>query len=123
LSLEDELIRHMFEVKPSDRPDVSIGLRWSHERESRGLSPSERFAPLYLPDQDQEVGIRVYGEAEWGDFSEWFRGTYLPELLPDYLGNKREFKRHGELPPASAADNTCRRLTGSPAHLKPRLRR
>jgi hypothetical protein len=122
LSLEDELIRHMFKVKPSDRPDVSIGLRWAYERSKRNLLPSQRFAPLYLPDQDREAWLRVYGETEWGDFNEWFRGTYLPELLPDYLGNKPEFKRYGELPPASAADNTCRRLTGSPAHLEAALR-
>jgi hypothetical protein len=122
LSLEDELIRHMFEIRPSDRPDVSIGWRWARERDVRGLVPSKFFAPLYLPDQDREVLLRVYQETEWGDFSEWFRATYLPDLLPAYLGNKPEFKVHGELPPASAADNTCRRLTGSPARLKPTLR-
>lgn len=70
LSLEDELIRHMFEVKPSDRPDVSIGLCWAYERSRRNLRPSERFAPLYLPDQDREVMLRVYGNEEWGEFNE-----------------------------------------------------
>jgi hypothetical protein len=123
LSMEDELIRHMFQLKPSDRPDVSIGRCWSEDRKSRGLAPVDRFAPLRLPDQDRDVMLRVYADSERGTFEAWFGREYLRDKLPVYYDGKPEFRRHGELPSASAADNTCRRLTGRPANLESRLHR
>lgn len=65
LHLEDELIRHLFNPKPSDRPDVSVGLCWGNERRRLGLPPPDRVAPLWLPDQGREVELHVY------DFSEY----------------------------------------------------
>jgi hypothetical protein len=65
----------------------------------------------------------IYPVAELGDFLAWLTGSYLPVHLPNYYMNKREFRPHGELPSASAADNTCRRLTGEPAQLEPPIRR
>jgi hypothetical protein len=116
-------LRHLFRPRPSDRPDVSIGLCWGNERRRRGLPPVDRVAPLWLPDQDREAELHVYDNPEWGDFTTWFNSTYLPEKLPLYLGNKKEFKAHGPLPPASAADHTCLGITGHPAHLNHRIRR
>ena len=123
LFLEDELIRHMFRPMPSDRPDVSIGLCWSNYRKSRGLTPASHEVPLWLPDQNREVFLCVYGVEEMGAFMVWFNQTYLRDKLPDYLGNKPSFCKFGPLPPASAADHTCRGLTGQSAKLKPQLRR
>lgn len=123
LLMEDELIRHLFEIKPSDRPDVSIGRCWSEHRKAHGLSPVEDAAPLYLPDQDREVWLHVYPDNERGTFEAWFGLTYLPSKLANYYDQKPEFKVHGPLPPASAADHTCQRLTGKPAALPPKTRR
>jgi hypothetical protein len=123
LYLEDELIRHMLKPGPSDRPDVSIGLCWANDRRSRGLPDVERFAPLCLPDQEREVWLKVYDNAERGECEAWFARTYLRDKLPNYLTCKPSFRVYGELPPASAADNTCQGLTGQPAQLKPYLRR
>jgi hypothetical protein len=123
LCMEDELIRHMFELKSSDRPDVSIGLCWANDRRNRGLPDVQKFAPLRLPDQAMDVWLSVYDNIERGAFETWFGRVYLPEKLPNYYDRKPEFRREGELPPASAAEHTCQRLTGRPADLKPHLRR
>lgn len=123
LFLEDELIRHMLKPQPSDRPDVSIGIIWAGDRRKRGLPDSDRTAPLWLPDQNRRVFVRVYDNSERGDCETWFHREYLPSCLPDYLMRKPSFKAFGELPPASAADHTCRELTGRPAVLKPRVRK
>lgn len=123
LSLEDELIRHMLKPSASDRPDISIGLCWGNHRRDLGLAPVERLAPLWLPDQAREAELRVYDDSERGAFEIWFSQVYLREKLPNYLVDKKEFNRYGELPPASAADNTCRQLTGQSAILRPPLRK
>lgn len=123
LCMEDELIRHMFEIKSTDRPDVSIGRRWADYRRTRGLPEVYEVAPLYLPDQDFEVPLKVYDNIERGPFETWFGREYLVNNLPQYYGKKPEFAREGNLPPASAADNTCRRLTGQPANIATPLRR
>lgn len=123
LTLEDELIRHMLKPRSSDRPDVSVGLRWSKHRRQLGHPDVTQFAPLWLPDQGMDVQLRVYPDLERGIFEFWFGQIYLPEQLPDYLTHKQEYRVSGELPPASAADHTCRNLTGRPANLKPQLRR
>jgi hypothetical protein len=123
LCMEDELIRHMFQITSSDRPDVSIGRCWAKYRRARGHSDVERSAPLWLPDQAIEVPLLVYDNTERGPFETWFGRVYLPEKMPDYYDRKPEFRREGELPPASAAEHTCLRLAGRPASLKPRLRR
>lgn len=39
LILEDELIRHLFQPQPSDRPDISIGLCWGKHRRRRACRP------------------------------------------------------------------------------------
>jgi hypothetical protein len=46
----------------------------------------------------------------------------LPEKLQAYLDRKPEFRQYGSLPRASVADNTCRTITGQPAHLTPAMR-
>lgn len=121
--LEDELIRHLFEPKPSDRPDVSVGLCWANYRRGRGLPPAERLAPLWLPGQRISVDLLVYPIEEAGDILRWFNRVYAPEKLPAYLAHKPEFKASGVLPVASVADNACRNWTGNPANLKPPIRR
>ena len=88
LFLEDELIRHMCRPMPSDRPDVSIGRCWSNHRQAQGLAWPPMRSRSRLPDQKREVFLCVYGVEELGTFTVWFNQTYLPEKLPDYLGNK-----------------------------------
>jgi hypothetical protein len=95
LYLEDELIRHMLKPGPSDRPDVSIGLCWANDRRSRGLPDVERFAPLCLPDQEREVWLKVYDNAERGECEAWFARTYLRDKLPNYLTCKPSFRVYG----------------------------
>lgn len=123
LCMEDELARHMIETASSDRPDVSIGRCWSADRRRRGLPESEMTAPLRLPEQGIDVDLRLYENIERGPFEGWFASVYLPEKLPAYYGRKPEFRRFGELPTASAAENTCLRLAGRPAKIRPSLRR
>lgn len=123
LCMEDELIRHMFRLSPTDRPDISIGSCWAHYRRSQGLRSDGRYAPLWLPDREFSVDLHVYGDDERGKCETWFNRVYLPTKFPAYLGNKKEFRGYGPLPPASAADNTCRSLTGRPADLKPPIRK
>lgn len=123
LSMEDMLLRHEFPLRPSDRPDVSIGRCWSEERKRRGLPTVARYAVLRLPDQERDVELLVYDNSERGDFEAWFARTYLTDKLPAYYHRKPEFRPFGSLPSASAADNTARRLTGRPANLKVDVRR
>lgn len=124
LMLEDELIRHIMEVRPGDRPCVSIGLTWSHYR--KNTLKFEGYlgeAPIWLPDVGLEVPVKVYSGAELHHFKTWINFTYLPEKLQQYLDRKPEFRQYGSLPRASVADNTCRSITGRPAALAPAMRR
>lgn len=122
LFLEDELVRHMFAVSPNDRPDVSLGLHWATYRRYQGLPDSKRSAPLWLEEQGINVYLKVYDNIERGPCETWFHGVYLPEHLPNYLHRKPEFRKYGELPQASAADNVCRKLSGREANIRPKLR-
>lgn len=123
LVLEDEIIRHMMEPSQEDRPDISVGLCWSHERRRRSLGTSIGVAPLQLPNRRAPVEVHVYAAAERSTFEEWFNHTYLPEKLLAYLERKPEFgTTYGTLPCASTAEHTCQTLIGRPARLKPRQR-
>lgn len=121
--MEDSLLSHCLPCSRRDLPDGSIGQKWSlYRREVLGYTPPKKFAPLYLPDQKQEVWVQAYPPEESGVFHAWLFNIYLPENLPMYFGNK--FKKIcGVLPPHSAADNTCRTLTNKPACLPDSSRR
>lgn len=121
--LEDNLLRHEFEVSSSDRPDGSVGLCWAHYRRKHGMPEVVKKAPLYLPDSGYYVDLLAYDNSERGTFEEWILGPYMTEKMPSYLWNKPSFKRYGELPVASVAENTCLSLTGSPARIKPKVRK
>lgn len=121
--LEDEINRHLMMTFSTDRPDVSIGRCWSDYRKERGKPQATKAVPLNLPDQAIDVEVAVYGPEETGDFKIWFHSIYLPKLLPRYLDNKKTLKPYGVLPRASAADNTCRELTGRGAVLKEHVRK
>jgi hypothetical protein len=123
LTLEDVLLDHCLPLHRSDRPDGSIGQHWANDRKRRGLTRPDRDAPLWNEDRTFFVKPLVYDNSERGTFEAWFHRVYLPEKLPEYLGNKHEFKPFGPLPPASAADRTCRMLTGKPAQLRTPVRR
>ena len=122
IMIEDELIRHLMTTRGFDRPDISIGMRYATHRRGRGCPEPTRWACLYLPQQQLSVDVRVYPGDEYGDFSTWFRGTYLPDNLPEYLNGKPELRMYERLTRASAADNACVNLTGRPASLPPRVR-
>lgn len=124
LMLEDELIRHMMEVRPGDRPCISIGLTWSHYRKNTlHLHGHLGEAPVWLPDRRMTVPVKVYAGSELHQFKTWLHFVYLPEKLQQYLDNKPEFKAYGSLPRASVANNTCRTITGRHAKLTGRVHR
>lgn len=124
LMLEDELIRHMMEVRSADRPCVSIGLTWAnYRRKSLGLADSLGEASIWLPDKEMSVPVKVYSGVELGDFKRWLHFVYLPEKLQAYLDHKPEFRKYGALPRASVAHNTCLSITGLPANLDASKRR
>jgi hypothetical protein len=123
LIMEDILLDHCLPVQPGDLPDGSIGKNWANYRRSLGREPTTLHAPLLLPSRGIDVQVAIYPDAELGVFRSWFTGSYLPVHLPAYFDCKPSFKPYGKLPPASAADRTCRGLTGQPASLAPRVRR
>jgi hypothetical protein len=122
MALEDVLIRHCLPVTMSDRPDGSVGKHYARHRRGLGLPDPAFKAPLYLPDRGRNVDVNLFSPTERGLFEIWLLNTYIPEHCPHYLVAKygRDF---GKLPPLSAADHAARRLTGSPARLKPPDRR
>jgi len=122
--LEDQLLRHEFQVSPADRPDGSLGQCWAHYRRKQGMPEASKKAPLYLPNSGYYADLLVYENGERGPFEEWILSTYLPEKMPNYLWKKPSFKIHGELAVASVAENTCQALAGSPIRLmKPKIRK
>ena len=124
LMLEDELIRHMMEVRDGDRPCVSIGLTWSHYRKNvLGVQGSLGEAPIWLPDKAIFVPVKVYPSTDLHHFKKWLHFVYLREKLQAYLDHKPEFRQYGSLPRASVADNTCLTITGQHAALPPVTRR
>lgn len=124
LMLEDELIRHMMEVRPGDRPCISVGLTWSHYLKRQPVQyVTLGEAPIWLPDKNMFVPVKVYPGDFVHLFKMWLHFTYLPEKLRSYLDNKPEFRPYGVLPRASVADNTCRTITGRTASLPLALRR
>jgi hypothetical protein len=119
LILEDEIVRHKMLTLATDLPDGSIGQCWANYRRSCGLSTPDHQVDLYLPARGFHVPLRVYDNNERGPFEAWFYNTYLPEKLPEYLGNKATLKAYGPLPPASTADHVCLKMAGRNAHLRP----
>jgi len=123
LTLEDNLLAHALEVQTSDRPDVSVGVRWSFfVRENGWESRRLGQAPLFLPNQGFPVPTYVYVPDLRGPFEYWLNHIYLPRHLPAYLRDKKEYRGHA-LPTASAANRTCVELTGEPAELPHDVRR
>jgi hypothetical protein len=122
LQMEDQLHLHEIVTGPADRPDISIGARWASERRRQGLPDAVAAVPLFLAEQNLEVMVKLYAEEEAPAFRRWMWDTYLPECYPAYLDAKKSFASTPELARASAADVTCRKLTGRPAKLKPHLR-
>ncbi len=114
--IEDELVRHLITTRGFDRPDISIGGRWSRYRAEDLLLPQTiRSADLFLPDQQLTVEVKVYEGSEWATFQTWFCETYLTEHLGYYLDHKKELKPYRREVRFSAADNTSRALGGRPA--------
>ena len=122
LHIEDELVRHLMTTRGFDRPDISIGMRYSVRRRTIRLAEPTRSAALYLPEQRITVEVRVYEGAEWPIFHTWFRDTYLSEHLGYYINHKSELQPYPALSRASVADNACRSLSGRPAVLAPKVR-
>jgi hypothetical protein len=123
LMIEDELLRHLFELSPGDRPDVSVGRRWAEVRRGRGWAEVTVHAPLCLPGRDDPVPVNVYDIVELPEYNRWFNDTYLRSGLLEYLNRKPEFRPAGSLSRASVADNACLGLTGRHAELPSPLRR
>jgi hypothetical protein len=120
LMLEDELIRHMMEVRAGDRPCISIGLTWSHYRKNVLVrSGSLGEAQVWLPDKAMFVPVKVYPSDDLHYFKKWLHFVYLREKLQAYLDHKPELRQYGSLPRASVADNTCLTITGKHALLAP----
>ncbi|MFO0852691.1 MAG: hypothetical protein U0871_29635 [Gemmataceae bacterium] len=117
MQLEDEALRHAFMVQSSDRPDVSVGRRYSIHRETLGLPEATAAAPLFLPDQGITVYLKVYPDRELPEFRRWFRDVYMPELFLKYADGKKEWKVAPPTARASLADAACRTVVGRPASL------
>jgi hypothetical protein len=123
LAIEDELFRHALDPTVGDRPDVSVGLCWGHERRRRRMPESTRRAPLRLPDREKEVLVHVYEREERDEFDDWFHDVYLREKLESYVAHKPEFKHAGPLVAASVADHVCKDLDCLPAKIDPKVRK
>lgn len=121
MTLEDVLLEHLLPLLLSDTPDNSIGQRYPRYRAGKPWAGQVLSAPLLMPAQAVEVPVNVFLAPEWPHFREWLEIVYLPESLPEYLCRKYPWKTYGLTPP-SAADNTCKRLTGAPAKLAPPVR-
>jgi hypothetical protein len=120
--IEDEIVRHLMTTRGFDRPDISIGKRWTPFRRGRGMPEASRWAPLYLPDQQISVLVNVYAGEEWPLFNAWFGDCYLREHLGYYLDHKPELRPYPQLTRYSAADNACQSLSGQPAVLPAPIR-
>jgi len=123
MQMEDELQYHEVVTRSSDRPDISIGSRWSRYRRTvlgyADVAASAQ-AMLFLPDQGIEVPLKVYPESERNTFRRWFFDVYLREAYLEYIDNKKEWRRDvPALTRASVADVTCEAITGRPAALPP----
>lgn len=114
LALEDELIEHLLPVDESDLPDGSVGQRWSRHRRELGMPDTTMSASLVVRGKQRRVD--VFSNEERPTFIAWHRECYLPSGSVQYLTNKFS-PDHGKLPPASVADNVCRRLASSRAEL------
>jgi hypothetical protein len=127
LILEDEFLRHCLPLKRSDLPDGSIGKRWVNHREGAPWAGRVRTAPLVMPyiivqGESLVVYPNVYEVSEVAYFQRWLFSLYLPECLPQYMGNKFPCKTYG-LAPLSASDHTCLEITGMHACLPHDVRR
>jgi len=118
IQLEDELLHHEMMTDSADRPDISIGGRWSrYRRDELGFPEVQSIAPLYLPEQDIEVELKVYPESERNYFRKWFLKVYIPEKYFEYVDKKPRWKSVPALTRASVADRTSQEIAGVPATL------
>lgn len=120
LIIEDELVHHQIPLKYGDLPDGSIGKRWSTHCKKEGIESIGK-APLAMPHLGMSVDVLVYDAVARPTFDEWLNTKYIPEFMPDYFANKKEWKQL-YLPTASAADNASLRLTGNRARIPGPLR-
>lgn len=117
MTMEDMLHLHNMCTNKEDRPDISIGLRWSRRRDELGWHEARFEAPLRLNEQNTEVMVKVYPHIELKEFHKWFCGIYMPSNFIAYLDNKREFKPYESLVRASAADHACLEVAEEHARL------
>lgn len=119
MKLEDILHEHNMLTRSGDRPDTSVGLRWSRYRAEQGWPESEQTAPLWSPEYGKDVYVKMYPMSELPAFQRWFGATYMAEKYVNYLDNKKEFKPYEPLVRASAADCACLEVTGAHSRLDP----
>ena len=122
--IEDELAKILFPLDEGDRPDGSIGRRWSDRRAELGLAPEPlRDVAMTTPEPLRPfVFPATYPNAELPAFREWFGSIYMPMNLPDYLVGKakrqgKDWREAGVLPPppakiVTASEAACVRTTG-----------
>lgn len=115
--MEDILHMHNMSTRGEDRPDVSIGRKWTQYRHEQGWHDYPFTAPLRLNEQGIKVMVRVYPQIELKDFHRWFSTIYMPNNFVSYLDNKCEFKPYEPLVRASVADYACLEVTGSHARI------
>lgn len=117
--MEDEILRHEMSIRSKDRPDNSVGRRWSdYRRDTLGLADVVSLPPLYLQEQDITVELKLYHESEWNAFRKWFREVYLPDHYLTYVDNKKEWRHDTpEVTHSSVADHTALGLSRRNANL------
>ena len=71
-------------------PDISIGMCWAKHLRAENINPSDIAIsyPHQYPDRTYPVDANAYPEDLLPKFRKWFRETYKPTKLPNYLAGK-----------------------------------
>lgn len=125
--IEKELARHLIQTTIDDRPDISVGRCWAHHRRTV-LGVTDRPMTMALrnlhasPDGPDRVvnDVAVYRNKELPAFLTWFDDVYMRVNVVAYFDKK--FTTYHQLTRVSAADASCKRLTGQSAELSPTIR-
>jgi len=78
-------------ILPDDAiPDISIGKCWANHLRSQSINPKDvaRSYPHQYPGWVHAVDANAYPEEMLPQFRKWFRETYKPVKLPNYLAGK-----------------------------------
>lgn len=107
LTMEDVLLEHGFELFTSDRPDISVAAHFGKWVNSQ---PPVGKAPLYLPNTDRDVEVKVWPGCIYPEFMGWYKENYIPDKLRSYVLAKYK-RKYGEIPADSATNHFSKVIT------------